>query len=74
MRRTITRLPALFAVLTFVGALAFGAATALESMPPCTPGLPPHTCPPTQCGPFCSNNGYVWGDCVQSQGCCLCVE
>ncbi len=75
MRITITRLPTLLAALLIAGALAFGAATALESMPPCTPGLPAHTCPtPTLCGQFCIDNGYVWGDCVASQGCCLCVE
>ena len=74
MRRTIARLPTLFAALLIAGALAFGAATALESMPPCTPGLPTHTCPPTDCDWLCSDNGYITGDCVQSQGCCLCVE
>ncbi len=73
MRRTITRLPTLFAALLIAGALVFGAATALEGMPSCTPGLPPHTCPPTDCEAFCIANSYAGGTCIESKDCCKCV-
>ena len=74
MRITITRLPTLFAALLIAGALVFGAATALEGMPQCTAGLPPHTCPtPTDCDLLCQDEGYPTGTCILTKSCCKCV-